>query len=273
MPDSLQRFETAIVSYRPHLIADLVVLFGMSIPYRLAPHIFLELDAPDRFRAECHTATQKVDDAVFDQNSHTWRYDEMTLLRAFAAEGIPQIAPMDMARFCDWLEDGYCLNFDPFAPRIMWISALRWILTQPAAVKALSQPQYAAAREFAVAFQEAVTAESYADATDAIYSDAGDDLDALLQTKFNFVFLDDDLDDEEAPMAHSPLQWIDTIREGHILRRQLQDARGQAGLSDALERLVLAYVARDGAPDNVAALKDAFAPLRIAQLFDWDRDA
>lgn len=269
-----ERFLRLSAAYRPHLAADLVVLFALSLPYRLSPHLGLRLDAPQQFRAACHAATRAVGDARFGANVRGWLYDHDGVVQAFARQALPSVAPADAARFCAWLEDGYCQHLDPFFARIAWHKALRWILLKPDAVRVLEPKTYDRARAFAQGLQEALDDPAHAAAADRVQTEPGDELDALLQTKFHLVFLDDDMEDEEDPMVHSPLVWVEDIREGNLLRRHLAPLRGDGAAVAALEALLRAFLDRGPAGPRLAALAaERFEALRVAALFDWSRDA
>lgn len=270
----IDRFLRLTAAYRPHLTADLIVMFAMSIPYRLKPHLGLRLDAPEAFRAACHEATQAVGDAQFDSNARVWLYDQDGVLRAFSRDGLPKLPPQDARRFCDWLADGYCLHLDPFFARIAWRDALLWILLKPDAVRAIPPGEHEIAHNFARTFHAAWKDSAYGDAVDSIYSEPGDDLDAFLQTKFHMFFSDDDLEDEDDPMEHSPLDWINDIREGNLLRRQLAPSRDDDRTVAALETMLRAYLEHGKAGPRLTALGETrFDEFRVNALFDWDRNA
>jgi hypothetical protein len=263
------RFLELAAQYGPHRIANLIVLFSMSAPYRLAPHLRLGLPDPEAFRAMCHAATQTVEDARFDTHVHAWLYDHDRVVRRFAEH--PDMAHPNSARFCDWLADGYTNRIEVFFARQIWLDALHWLRNSPQSAKGMDAPQLGLAFDVTQRFFATLEDDAYEDACDALYSEPGDDLDALQQTRFNVIFSEDDQDGDF--FDDDPLLRLNEVREGNVLKEVLAPLRQDKGQTNALEAMVNAYLARTDLTPEIADYRGQTGALQVAGLYDWARDA
>jgi hypothetical protein len=281
---NIPRLRQMVAQYHAWRISSIVILFSFSYAHQLFDGLLLQIKDKAALRMACLNATQDTPDAYWDDNVHSWITDNAAITRNFVETQFADLPAEDQDAFCRWLEDGHGRELQYDFARDSWFRAMIWADRShefPDRMEALMQhmsaEQFSFMQAFCKAYRDAANDTAYFDTCAAMCKMQGDEMDLFQLTKFHVIFPDDDQEEDEVNFfERDPFQTADMVRDGNLLRRALTPIvrKGNPWEIDALDQMVLAYVAVTDHPIQSRSLAANTDALRVMHLYDWStRDA